>query len=67
MTEKTEKLNPEEMRCATCGIRQRAEASPDSIMARVWKWHIGWCPGWKAYQNALAVAGQEVVQVMENV
>jgi hypothetical protein len=48
---------PEEMRCATCRIRQRAEANPNSFMSRLWKWHTGWCPGWKAYQKALAEAG----------
>jgi hypothetical protein len=58
--------NPEEMRCATCGIRRRAEANPKSVMARVWKWHTGWCPGWKAYQKALAETRGEVVQVMPN-
>ena len=61
MAEKKVKQNPEEMRCATCGIRQAAEANPNSIMARVWKWHTGWCPGWNAYQNALA--GAEAVEV----
>jgi len=67
MTEKNEKLNPEEMRCASCGIRQRAEANPNAIMARAWKWHTGWCPGWKAYQNALAEAEETAVQVMAKV
>jgi hypothetical protein len=23
-------------------------------MARLWRWHTGWCPGWKKYQKALA-------------
>jgi len=23
-------------------------------MARLWRWHTGWCPGWKAYQAHLA-------------
>jgi hypothetical protein len=58
--------NPEEMRCATCGIRRRAEANPKSVMARVWKWHIGWCPGWKAYQKALAEAREGLVQGIPN-
>jgi hypothetical protein len=22
-------------------------------MARLWRWHTKWCPGWKAYQKAL--------------
>ena len=60
------KRNPEEMRCATCRIRQRAEVNPNTIMARVWKWHTGWCPGWKAYQKALADAEELVIHVMPN-
>jgi hypothetical protein len=24
------------------------------LMARIWRWHTGWCPGWKAYQAHLA-------------
>ena len=66
MTNKTEKRNPEEMHCATCGIRQRAEAAPNSILARVWKWHTNWCPGWRAYQKALAETRGKVAQAMPN-
>lgn len=65
MTDKG-KLNPDEMRCASCGIRQRAEAGPNSMMARVWKWHTGWCPVWNAYQKALAETSREVIQAMPN-
>lgn len=36
--------------CENCPLRRRAEAKPDSIIARLWRWHTGWCPGWKAYQ-----------------
>ncbi len=55
MNENTpEKKNPEEMSCATCGLRKKAEENPKSLMARIWKWHTGWCPGWKTYQQALA-------------
>jgi len=56
MTDQTQKQKPEEMSCATCGMRQNAEINPNSIMSRIWKWHTGWCPGWKAYQEALAEA-----------
>ena len=66
MTEIKVKRNPEEMRCATCSIRQRAEANPNAITARIWKWHTGWCPGWRAYQNALKDAEEPVVQVTAN-
>ena len=37
-------------KCGDCPMRMKAEANPKSFMARLWKWHTGWCPGWKAYQ-----------------
>lgn len=40
--------------CETCPIRRRAQAKPRSLIARLWRWHTTWCPGWKAYQLALA-------------
>jgi hypothetical protein len=40
--------------CETCPMRLKAEANPKSLMARLWRWHTGWCPGWKAYQAHLA-------------
>jgi hypothetical protein len=40
--------------CETCGIRKRAEQKPHSLLARLWRWHTNWCPGWKAYQAELA-------------
>jgi hypothetical protein len=40
--------------CATCSMRARAEANPDRLLSRLWRWHTGWCPGWKAYQAHLA-------------
>jgi hypothetical protein len=41
-------------KCDNCPIRRRAEAKPDSFIARIWRWHTGWCPGWKRYQRWLA-------------
>jgi hypothetical protein len=41
-------------KCETCPIRQKAEANPKSLTARLWRWHTTWCPGWKAYQDYLA-------------
>jgi hypothetical protein len=39
--------------CETCSMRQKAEANPKTLLARLWRWHTGWCPGWKAYQTHL--------------
>jgi len=41
-------------RCETCSMHKRAEKNPKSIISKIWKWHTGWCPGWKAYQKELA-------------
>jgi hypothetical protein len=40
--------------CEDCPIRKRAEQKPDTLLARLWRWHTTWCPGWKAYQKSLA-------------
>jgi hypothetical protein len=58
-----EKINPAEMSCATCKIRQRAEAAPNSFWSHLWTWHTGWCPRWNQYQKALAEADEEVFQL----
>ena len=39
--------------CETCPMRQKAEANPKSLMARLWRWHTRWCSGWKEYQAHL--------------
>ena len=40
--------------CATCKLRSYAERKPDTLIAKLWRWHTTWCPGWKAYQAELA-------------
>lgn len=47
----------EKFACETCTFRKKAETKPNSFMARLWRWHTGWCPGWKKYQKALAEQG----------
>jgi hypothetical protein len=39
--------------CEKCSFRARYDKNPRSIMGRIWKWHIGWCPGWKSYVKSL--------------
>ena len=52
-----------ESNCHTCGLRARAEAKPQSFIARLWRWHTGWCPGWKGYVRELESKGLEVPKV----
>ena len=40
--------------CETCEMRKKAEANPKAFISRLWRWHTGFCPGWKAYQAHLA-------------
>jgi len=44
----------QDMGCEDCKMRQYAERKPKSWIARLWRWHTGWCPGWKRYQARLA-------------
>lgn len=41
------------VRCEKCGMRKRYEENPRSWLARLWRWHTRWCPGWKAYMKSL--------------
>ncbi len=45
-------------RCETCGMRIKAEKNPRALLSRIWRWHTGWCPAWKAYQAELALANR---------
>ncbi len=40
-------------RCENCKWRERAEKKPDALLSKIWRWHTGWCPGWKKYQREL--------------
>jgi hypothetical protein len=42
-----------ESNCADCGWRAKYDAKPKSILSRIWKWHIKWCPGWKSWISSL--------------
>ena len=46
-----------EFPCAVCPLHKRADANPKGFIARIWRWHTGWCPGWRGYQAALAREG----------
>ena len=36
-------------RCEVCCFRNYVERKPKSLLAHIWRWHTGWCPGWKSY------------------
>ena len=39
--------------CSKCAIRTRYDRNPKSIIGRLWRWHIRFCPGWKRYMTSL--------------
>lgn len=39
--------------CEKCSFRGRYDADPKSILGRLWRWHINWCPGWRGYMKAV--------------
>ena len=45
--------------CENCAWRRYAERKPGTLLARIWRWHITWCPGWKKYQRELAESGKQ--------
>ncbi|MBL1215523.1 MAG: hypothetical protein HND52_19310 [Ignavibacteriae bacterium] len=43
----------EEQNCENCKFRAKYDNNPKSFLGRLWRWHAGWCPGWKSYMNSL--------------
>ncbi len=35
--------------CTECPFRAKYDNNPKSILGRLWRWHINFCPGWKEY------------------
>jgi len=42
------------IKCADCSFRAKYDNNPKSILGRIWRWHINWCPGWKLYIKSLS-------------
>ena len=35
--------------CEKCKFRAKYNQKPNSFIGKFWRWHINFCPGWKAY------------------
>lgn len=44
----------EKQGCRDCAMRAKHDKNPRSIIGRIWRWHINFCPGWKAYLKGLS-------------
>ncbi len=40
--------------CGNCGFRGKYDNNPTSFLGKVWRWHAGWCPGWKKHITSLS-------------
>ena len=40
--------------CEDCSLRAKYDAKPKSLIGRLWRWHINFCPGWKKYMSSLS-------------
>jgi hypothetical protein len=54
-------------RCGSCAFRARYDKNPRSILGRLWRWHIGFCPGWKAYMTSLPEDEKSKIMAQYNI
>ena len=47
--------------CSSCAWRAKYDSNPKSFLARIWRWHINFCPGWKKYMKSLPEAEKTVI------
>jgi len=52
--------------CPQCPFRQKYDRKPTSLLGRFWRWHINFCPGWKAYINSLSEEEQKELRIKYN-
>ncbi len=56
----------ETYKCSQCPLRAKHDARPTSFVGRFWRWHINFCPGWKAYFNSLPDGEKEEIRQKYN-
>lgn len=52
--------------CENCSFRAKYDAKPKSLIGRIWRWHINFCPGWKSYMNSLESEKKQQLQSKYN-
>jgi len=48
--------------CVNCKLRANYDRKPGSLTGRFWRWHINFCPGWKAYFTSLPADQQQALR-----
>ena len=52
--------------CENCKFRAHYDKKPTSPLGRFWRWHINFCPGWKAFFTAQSPERQEALRQQYN-
>ena len=52
--------------CEQCKLRAHYDKAPRSLMGRFWRWHINFCPGWKAFNSSLSEEKKEEMRSRYN-
>lgn len=50
-----------ESNCPNCTFRAKYDNNPKSLLGRIWRWHTGFCPGWKGYMKSLDKAERQQI------
>lgn len=45
--------------CPHCPLRAAYDRNPRSLLGRLWRWHLNWCPGWRVYWRSLPAEVQQ--------
>lgn len=49
-------------KCGDCPFRAKYDRNPKSFAGRFWRWHINFCPGWKAYFSSLTADEKALIR-----
>jgi hypothetical protein len=42
-------------------MRKKYDGNRQSILGRLWRWHINWCPGWKSYMKSMPESDRSTI------
>jgi len=59
-------MEKQEYPCARCKFRAHYDRNPESLLGRLWRWHINFCPGFKIFFTNQDEDTQEDLRVKYN-
>lgn len=60
------RLRKQPIPCETCKFRTKYDQNPKSFLGRFWRWHIKFCPGWKAFFGSLTENEKDIYRSKYN-